>query len=123
MYGFIRGWKGEWPVSGRVRANGFQLRTRTPWSNGSSVIWAVGRYYVDKDQTLVVFRFLPDALATVAVVLMVGADAFLWSENSTLALILLVFIGAVLIGGFASARYEQRRLTRFIASNLNAVES
>jgi len=119
MYGFIPGWKGEWPVSGRVRANGFQLRTRTPWSNGSSVIWAIGRCYLETGKTRVVFRFLPDALATVGLILMVVVDGVLWTRSSLLALILLAFIALVLVGGLASARVEQRRLTRFLLSRVN----
>ena len=70
--------RSDWPISGRVTNNGFQIRTRSAWSNGSNLVWALGKFEPEDGKTKVRVRFVPEPIGTAGLVLtlVVVVDVF-----------------------------------------------
>jgi hypothetical protein len=118
LYFFLIPRRGDWPISGRVSGNGFQIRTRSAWSNGSNVVWALGKFETDHAMTKVRVRFVPEPIGTFGVASMLVVIAVLFAIHSWLAWALLAFV--ILAVGIAIpvARSERDALARFMLDRL-----
>jgi hypothetical protein len=110
--------RGDWPISGRVSGNGFQIQTRSAWSNGSNVVWALGKFETDHAVTKVRVRFVPEPIGIFSVASMLVVIAGLFAIHSWLAWALLAFVILVVGSAIPVARSERNALARFMLERL-----
>jgi hypothetical protein len=112
--------RSDWPISGRVTNNGFQIRTRSAWSNGSNLVWALGKFEPEDGKTKVRVRFVPEPIGTAGVVLIFVVVVVLFAAHSWVAWALLAFVILVLGTAFPVARSERDALARFLLGRLRS---
>jgi hypothetical protein len=118
LYFFLIPRRDEWPISGRVSGNGFQIRTRSAWSNGSNVVWALGKFETDHAVTKVRVRFVPEPIGIFSVTSMLVVIAVLFAIRSWLAWALLAFVILVVAIAIPVARAERDALAPFMLQTL-----
>ena len=118
LYFFLIPRRGDWPISGRVSDNGFQIRTRSAWSNGSNVVWALGKFTTDHAMTNIRVRFVPEPIGIFGVASMLVVVAVLFAIHSWLAWALLAFVILIVVIAIPVARSERDALARFLLERL-----
>jgi hypothetical protein len=118
LYFFLNPKRNDWPISGRITGDGFQIRTRSGWSNGSNVVWALGRFDSSGGETRVRVRFMLEPIGLVGLVMMLAVVVLLFLVHSWLAWALLAFVVVVVGIAIAVARSERNALTRFLLAQL-----
>lgn len=113
----------SWPVSGITYPAGFEIRTKSAFSNGSSVIWALGEWLPGQDGTIVTVAFVIEPILWVTALGILGVAVWLTVLQSWLAIALWLFAfitGASLV---LEGRAERAHLLRFLAARLEAIEA
>jgi hypothetical protein len=109
-------------VSGITYPAGFEIRTKSAFSNGSSVIWALGEWHPGQDGTIVTVVFVIEPILWFTLGIP-GVAVWLTVLQSWLAIPLWLFAFITGTSLVLEGRAERAHLLRFLAARLEAIDA
>jgi hypothetical protein len=113
----------SWPVSGITYPAGFEIRTKSAFSNGSSVIWAIGQWLPAEAGTTVTVAFVIEPILWFTAVGILGVAVWLTVLHSWLAIALWLFAFVTGTSLVLEGRAERNRLLGFLVTRLGATDA
>jgi len=113
----------SWPVSGITYPAGFEIRTKSAFSNGSSVIWAIGQWLPAEAGTTVTVAFVIEPVLWFTAVGILGVAVWLTVLHTWFAIVLWLFALVTGTSLVLEGRAERNRLLRFLVTRLGAIEA